>query len=123
MPPATGQSRPSLSATHAFRIPVCIVSSSGEPVLAAGAGDRVVVMPAASTYDVDAAREERDNLEARIERNIAAIAALDAESERLSGDADALREFRTLYPEGWEAGGSGATGRRRDRGRGQGNQP
>ena len=56
-----------LSATHAFRIPVCIVSSSGEPVLTAGAGDRVVVLPAASTYDVDAAREERVNLEVRIE--------------------------------------------------------
>jgi len=92
-----------LSANHAFRIPVCIVSSSGEPVLTAGIEDRVIVMPAASTYDVDAAREERGNLEARIEHNTSAIAALDAESERLSGDADALRKFRTLYPVEWEA--------------------
>ncbi len=92
-----------LSATPAFRIPVCIVSSSGEPVPTAEDADRVVVLPAASTYDVDAAREERASLELRIARNAADIVALDAESDQLGGDADALREFRTLYPEEWEA--------------------
>jgi hypothetical protein len=91
-----------LSASHAFRIPVCIVSASGEPVVAAAAGDRVVVLPAASTYDVGAAREERDNLDARIARNALAISDLDAESEQLSRDSDTLKGFRTRYPEGYE---------------------